>query len=127
MSIKINYSKNLTNNKTANLVLFSNEKFNTNNLKKFITNSELSYVNDLLKTSDLKKNLFVYDLSSKRKIILISIKDKLKTSDIENLGAEFYGRINNGKNSEYFIVSDSIKVNNENFLGHFLHGLKFCT
>ena len=75
MSIKINYSKNLTNNKTANLVLFSNEKFNTNNLKKFITNSELSYVNDLLKTSDLKKNLFVYDLSSKRKIILISIKD----------------------------------------------------
>ena len=124
MSIKINYSKNLTNNKTANLVLFSNEKFNTNNLKKFITNSELSYVNDLLKTSDLKKNLFVYDLSSKRKIILISIKDKLKTSDIENLGAEFYGRINNGKNSEYFIVSDSIKVNNENFLGHFLHGLK---
>ena len=76
MSIKINYSKNLTNNKTANLVLFSNEKFNTNNLKKFITNSELSYVNDLLKTSDLKKNLFVYDLSSKRKINLISIKDK---------------------------------------------------
>ena len=56
MSIKINYSKNLTNNKTANLVLFSNEKFNTNNLKKFITNSELSYVIDLLKTSDLKKN-----------------------------------------------------------------------
>ena len=99
MSIKINYSKNLTNNKTANLVLFSNEKFNTNNLKKFITNSELSYVNDLLKTSDLKKNLFVYDLSSKRKIILISIKDKLKISDIENLGAEFYGRINNEKNS----------------------------
>ena len=124
MSIKINYSKNLTNNKTVNLVLFSNDKFNTNNLKKFITNSELSYVNDLLKTSDLKKNLFVYDLSSKRKIILISIKDKLKTSDIENLGAEFYGRINNGKNNEYFIVSDSINVKNENFLGHFLHGLK---
>ena len=120
MSIKINYSKNLTNNKTANIVLFSNEKFNKNNLKKFITNSELSYVNDLLKTSDLKKNLFIYDLSSKRKIILISIKEKLKTSDIENLGAEFYGRINNGKNCEYFIVSDSINEKYENFLGHFL-------
>ena len=48
----------------------------------------------------------------------------MKTSDIENLGAEFYKRINHGKNSEYFINSDSIVEKNDNFLGHFLHGLK---
>ena len=29
-----------------------------------------------------------------KKIILISIKKDLKTFDTENLGAEFYGRIN---------------------------------
>ena len=28
------------------------------------------------------------------------------------------------KNSEYFILSDSILGNNKNFLGLFLHGLK---
>ena len=48
----------------------------------------------------------------------------MKTSDIENLGAEFFKKINSRKNSEYFIVSDSVVGKNENFLGYFLHGLK---
>ncbi len=124
MSIKINYSKNTYNENSSNLVLFSNDKFNLNNLKKFLKNSEFSYINDLLKTNDLKKNLLIFDLSSKKKIVLISIKNNLKSSDIENLGAEFYGCINHGKNSEYFIISDSINTKHNNFLGHFLHGLK---
>ncbi len=124
MTIKINYSKNTYNENSSNLVLFSNDKFNLNNLKKFLKNSEFSYINDLLKTNDLKKNLLIFDLSSKKKIVLISIKNNLKSSDIENLGAEFYGCINHGKNSEYFIISDSINTKHNNFLGHFLHGLK---
>ena len=33
----------------------------------------------LLKTSDLKKNIFVFEVNSKKKIILISIKKNLKT------------------------------------------------
>ena len=74
MSIKINYSKNTYNENSSNLVLFSNDKFNLNNLKKYLINSEFSYINDLLKTSDLKKNLFVFDLNSKKKIVLVSIK-----------------------------------------------------
>ena len=124
MSIKINYSKKTDSKYTANLVLFSNEKFNISGLKKYLSNSEFSYINDLLKTSDLKKNLFVFEVNSKKKIVLISIKNNLKTSDVENVGAEFYKRINYGKNSEYFIISDSIEGKHENFLGHFLHGLK---
>ena len=40
------------------------------------------------------------------------------------MGAEFYERINHGKNSEYFLISDSLENNNQNFLSHFLHGLK---
>ena len=124
MPIKINYSKNTYNENSSNLVLFSNDNFNLNNLKKYFLNSEFSYINDLLKTSDLKKNLFIFELNSKKKIALISIKKNLKSSDIENLGAEFYGRINHGKNSEYYIISDSIDTKYNNFLGHFLHGLK---
>ena len=124
MSIKINYLKKTTYSSKSNLVLFTNEKVNISNLKKFLSDVEFSYINDLLKTEDTKKNIFVYVLNSKRKIVLISIKNKLKTSDIENLGAEFFSKINYGKKNEYFINSDSIESKQKNFLGYFLHGLK---
>jgi len=124
MPIKINHLNKTTNKILGNLVLFADEKFSINGLKNYLSNSEFSYINDLLKTSDLKKNLFIFEVNSKKKIVLISIKKNLKSFDIENLGAEFYGRINHGKNSEYFINTDSIVGKYENFAGHFLHGLK---
>ena len=89
MSIKLNYSKQ-TSNKSSNLVLFCDEKYNINSLKKYLSNKEFSYIYDLLKTADLKKNLFVFEVSSKKKIVLVSIKKNLKNSNIENLGAELY-------------------------------------
>jgi leucyl aminopeptidase len=124
MSIKINYLKKNVSESSAHLVLFSDEKFKIDGLKKYLSGSEFTYINDLLKTSDLKKNLFVFELNSKKKVVLISIKKNLKTSDIENLGAEFFGRINYGKNSEYFVLSDTISIKQNNFLGYFLHGVK---
>ena len=124
MSIKLNYSKKTISKSSSNLVLFSDEKYSTSGLKKYISNTELSYINDLLKTSDLKKNLQVFELNSKKKIILVSIKNNLKNSDAENLGAEFYKLVNHGKNSEYFIISDSIAIKHNSFLGYFLHGMK---
>ena len=80
MSVKINYSKKSNNMLSSNIVLFVNEKFNTNNIKKFISNTELTYINDLLKTSDLKKNIFVYEVNSKKKKVLILIKNNFKIS-----------------------------------------------
>ena len=56
MSVKISYKKTNFKKQQANLVLFTNEKFSTTNLKKYLSMSEFSYINDLLKTSDLKKN-----------------------------------------------------------------------
>ena len=124
MSIEINYKSKTSIVPSTNLVLFTNDKFKINGLKKYLSETEYSYISDLLKTSDLKKNLFIFELTSKRKIVLISIKDEIKTFDIENLGAEFYNRVNYGKNTEYFINSDTVNSKQENFLGHFLHGLK---
>ena len=40
------------------------------------------------------------------------------------MGAELYGRVNYGKNSEYFLNTDSVIGYNQNFVGHFLHGFK---
>ena len=124
MSVKLNYLNKTTNKSSSNLVLFCDDKFNISGLKKHLSDTEFSYISDLQKTIELKKNLFVFEVNSKKKIVLISIKKNLKTSDIENLGAEFYSRINYGKNSEYFIFSDSIQSKNKDFLSHFLHGLK---
>ncbi len=124
MAIKINYLKKSNIKLSTNIVLFTNDKFSTISLKKFLSNQEFSYINEILKASDLKKNMFVFELSSKKKIILISIKKNIKTSDIENLGGEFFGRVNFGKNSDYLIISDSLEKKDNNFLGFFLHGLK---
>jgi len=124
MSIKINYTKKIPGRSSSNLVLFVDEKFRLNSLKKYTSEREFLYISDLLKTSDLKKTMFVYEVNSKKKIVLISIKKDLKNCEIEKLGAEFFGRINYGKNSEYFINTDSITGKHQNFAGHFLHGLK---
>ena len=124
MSVKINYLKKTNSKNLSNQIFFTDEKFNISGLKKFLNNKDFSYINDLLKTNDLKKNLLVFEISSKRKIILISIKNKANNSDFENLGAELYVKINYGKNSEYIIFSESSKVNPNNFLGYFLHGFR---
>ena len=123
MSLKINYLSTVKKT-SSNIVLFADEKYRINRLKKHLSNHEFSYINDLLQSSDLKKNLLIFELTSKKKIVLISIKEKLKTADIESLGAEFYNRINFGKSSEYLIISDSLENKHVNFLGYFLHGLK---
>jgi len=124
MSVKINYLNKILGDYSKNLVLFSNEKFNSNGLKKYFKNDEYQYIQDLLKTSDLKKKILSFDINSKKKIILISLKNNLKNSDIENLGADFFKLINHGKNKEYIIASDTIEKKNNNLLGYFLHGLK---
>ena len=124
MPIQINLKKNTIKKPINNLVLFSDQKFSTNHIKKYISSNELSYIDDLLKISDLEKKILVFELSSKKKVILISIKKNLKSSDIENLGAEFYGRIDQDKKEDYYINTDSVNTTHENFIGYFLHGLK---
>jgi len=67
MSIKINYSNKSISKSSANLVFFTDEKFNIGNLKKYISSNNFSYTDDLLKESDLKKNMFIFEVNSKKK------------------------------------------------------------
>ena len=124
MTIQIYYKKNILKNKITNLVLFVDEKFNISGLKKHISTTEFSYVSDLLKNCDLKKDLLVFEINSKRTIFLVSIKKDVKTSDIENLGAKFHGYINYDKKNEYFVNTETISSKIKNFVGYFLHGIK---
>ena len=76
MSVTINYKINLNKKNSSNLVLFVDEQFNINGLKKYLLGSEYSFVSDLLKTKDLKKKIVDFEINSKRKIILVSLKKK---------------------------------------------------
>ena len=74
MSIKINYKNNNLNKSPVNTVLFVDENFNINVLKKHLSNLEFSYISDLLKNSDLKKDLLFFEVNSKKTVFLVSIK-----------------------------------------------------
>jgi leucyl aminopeptidase len=124
MSVQINYKNSGSIKNSTNLILFVDEKFNINGLKKHISNTEFSYIFDLLKNSDLKKDLLFFEINSKKTIFLVSIKKDLKTSDIESLGAKFHGYLNYDKKNDYFVNSDTVNSKIENFVGYFLHGLK---
>ena len=89
MTVQINYKNSNSKKSPSNLVLFVDEKFSISGLKKLISNSEFSYISDLLKNSNLKKDLLVFKINSKKTIFLVSIKKDTKSSDIENLGAKF--------------------------------------
>ena len=124
MAVKINYLKKKNLKVSDNLILFTNEKYNVKNLKKLISNFELNYILDLLKTSDIKKKILTFEISSKRRIILISIKNNYKIADIESLGAELHGKIHVGKIKTYFVDTDSLEGKHDELIGHFAHGLK---
>ena len=125
MTVQINYKNSGLKNIIGNLVLFVGEKFNIKPLNKHISDKEFSFVNDLLKIGDLKKNILTFDFNSKKKIILVNIKDKSSSSDVENLGAELYDFIKANKITNLAINTNSFKAKpGRNFIGRFLHGLK---
>jgi leucyl aminopeptidase len=107
MTVQIIYKNNSLKASPANYVLFVDEKFNIQNIKKYVSNTDFNYISDLLKNSDLKKDLLVFEINSKKTIFLVSIKKDIKTSDIENLGAKFHGYINYDKKNDYFVNSDT--------------------
>ena len=123
MSVKINYQTALFKKKSSNLVLFIDENFNITDLKKFISSGEYSFVEDILKIIDKKKDIFAYDINSRKKIILISLKKKLTSSEAESLGAKFYDIFRDIKQNHFDINSESAKNKLKNFIGYFLHGL----
>ena len=86
MSIEINY-KSIVKKNSENLVLFLNDSLNVSGLKKHISSKEYTFINDLLKVSNKKSKIISYDISSKKKIILVSIDKNLKNGTL--IGTRF--------------------------------------
>lgn len=126
MTISINYKTKLSKKSKSNTVLFVNEKFNIKNLRKFISNSENSIISDLIKTKNLKSQIIEFDISSNKKIILVSINKNITTYEVEDLGAKFYNRFKDNKIHDYLINTDTINGISKlkNLVGYFAHGIK---
>ena len=112
MTVLIDYN-NKSKKTSNNLVLFVGENFNISGIEKYLSNLEYSYISDLLKNSDLKKDLLYFEINSRKKIFLVSIKKDLKISEIENLGAKFHKYLDYDSKNDYLINSDSIKSKND--------------
>ena len=122
MTVQIFYKNNDSSN---NQVLLVDENYNINTIKKHVSSADLSYIKEILKNNDLKKKILSLDLNSKKRLILVSIKKKLESSDIENLGANFYNYIKDRNINKLSIISNSLNSRSEkDFIGRFLHGLK---
>jgi len=124
MKIEINYKNQISDKSIGNLILFVDEKLNIAGLKKVLSNPEYSYIGDLIKSEDQKKKILTFDISSKKKIILISFKNNFNSYDAENLGADCYDILGKFKKSQYTINTNTLSNKSKKFIGHFLHGIK---
>ena len=124
MNIKINFKNQVFNKSSGNYILFTDEKFNISSLKKHISSSEYTYIFDILKTKDLKKKIIPFEINSKKKKILVSLKKNLSNYDAQNLGAECYQILSETKIIEHNINSETIQNKLRNLIGHFLHGIR---
>ena len=124
MTISINYKNGSSKKNSTNLVLFLEEKLNISNIRKYISGSEYTFISDMIKIKNPKNKIVSFDISSKRKIILVSLKKNISSSDLENLGASFYDQFKDLKQNEYYVNSDSLFSQNKNYLGNFLHGIR---
>ena len=83
MNIKVNFKKQVLSKYNANLILFADEKFNITGLKKHISNSEYSYISDILKKKDTKKKINTFASvfpASNPKYSLVVMLDEPKTN-----------------------------------------------
>ena len=124
MTISVAYNRNISKRTSGNLVFFVSDKYEIKNLKKYLSNSEFTFVNDLIKIRDQSKKILSFEINSTKKIILVAIKKNYKSFDLENLGAKFFSLFKEYKNNSYNIFADTISIDNKNFVGYFLHGLK---
>ena len=111
MYIAINYKNNVSKTNIRNLIFFVDEKYKLLGLKKYFTKAENNLIVDLLKSQNLSKKIISLDLSSKKKIFLISIEKNISSSKAENLGADAYNFLKDYKQKIFKLILMSFQQN----------------
>ena len=117
MTVTIYYKNNSSKKISPNLVLFVDEKFNISSLKKHISRSDYPLILELIKNRDIKKKIVAFDISSKKKIILVSLKNDITNSDAEKLGAIFYDKFKDNQLNDYSLNSDTLTAQKKKIVG----------
>ena len=125
MTVQVSHINKANIKSSYNQVIFINKNLDINNLKKDFTRDERIFIKDILKKKNNKKDIFLFNVSSKKKLILIPVKEDLDETGVENLGAEFYNFIKKNLIYDFSISSNSLEIKTgKNFLERFLHGFK---
>ena len=124
MSVQISNKNNLSFKNSVNKVLFIDDKYKISKLEKYLSNKEYKCISDLLKSKDVKNKILSFDISSKVKIVLVSLKANITSTELENLGANFYDIFKKTQIKNFIINSDTAPKNKINVVSYFLHGLK---
>ena len=122
MSVSVSYKNNYSKKKPTNIILFVNEEFNLSNLRNHISKNEYSFVSDIIKSKNQKKQLISIDINSQKKITLVSLKKNIRAAELENLGAKLYDLSSDNKHKQYIINTDTFFVKPNNSVGNFVHG-----
>ena len=124
MRLDIKLNTKINRSLSVNFAIFAD--FNQKKIvDKFLSIEEKQNLTAYLKANPSTEEFAIYNLSYKKKIILINIKKNYSNSEIENLGANFFIFIKNNKiyNFELNTVQ-FLYENNKNFINYFLHGFK---
>ena len=128
MSIKISYKKGIVEKSIKNYVLFSDENFKVNGLKKLPLAKSSNEIKKTIETNKSKKKDFIsFNINSRQKIILIKIKNNQTSTDNEKKGANFYNFLkSNLQTNLTFFDSNILETQTKNriFIEEFLHGMQ---
>ena len=124
MTIKIKLHKKFNKNIFHDYVIFCNSTSKIEIFDKNFSKNENRYINQIIKKTSDDLDFYIFDLNSKKKIILINLSKSLLRSGVEILGAKFYEFIKLNKIKNILInTKNEIFPKNNNFIAQFLHGL----
>ena len=123
MSIQINFYNKFKEILSDNSAFFFdfNKKYIDSN--RIFSKAEIRFINEVVKDISVKNDFYLFNLNSKKKIILINSK-KLLDLDTEILGAKFFDFLKLNKIKSIILNSEDKSISdNKNLVLRFLHGL----
>ena len=126
MIVQVSNINKVNTKSSNNYALFANEKFEVSNLKDLFSKNEISFIREVVQKKHDKKNFIIFNLNSKKQVILIKTKKNPLSYEIENLGADFINFIKTTTVNNFILSLNNTQLNKktDQFLQDFLLGIK---
>ena len=126
MTVQVFY-KNKINSKSSNVfALFTDENFKIQKIGAYFSKKEVSFIKKIIRNNKIsKKTISSFNLNENSSVILIPLKKNLTSSEVEQIGADFYKFIKLNLFTEVTFDTKNIPTNQKRFniLEEFLHGI----